>query len=91
MSQRTAPTLDDVARAAGVSRATASRVVNGVVPVSQPAAEAVRRAKSRCSAIAPTPLPFITVEILRQEEESRLEWLQVIRLQDRLLTWDILL
>ena len=44
MSQRTAPTLDDVARAAGVSRATASRVVNGVVPVSQPAAEAVRRA-----------------------------------------------
>ena len=37
-------TLLDVARAAGVSRATASRVVNGVVPVSQPAAEAVRRA-----------------------------------------------
>ena len=40
MSERTAPTLDDVARAAGVSRATASRVINGVVPVSPPAAEA---------------------------------------------------
>lgn len=44
MSERTAPTLDDVARAAGVSRATASRVINGVVPVSKPASEAVRRA-----------------------------------------------
>lgn len=44
MSERTAPTLDDVARAAGVSRATASRVINGVVPVSPPAAEAVRNA-----------------------------------------------
>ena len=33
----------------------------------------------------------MTVEILRQEEESRSEWLQVIRLPDRLLTWDILL
>ena len=44
MSQRTAPTLDDVARAAGVSRATASRVINGVVPVSRPATEAVREA-----------------------------------------------
>ena len=43
MSQRTAPTLDDVARAAGVSRATASRAITGVVPVSAPAAEAVRR------------------------------------------------
>ena len=30
MTERTAPTLDDVARAAGVSRATASRVINGV-------------------------------------------------------------
>ena len=44
MSERTAPTLDDVARAAGVSRATASRVINGVVPVSRPATEAVRQA-----------------------------------------------
>lgn len=44
MSERSAPTLDDVARAAGVSRATASRVINGVVPVSKPASEAVRRA-----------------------------------------------
>ncbi len=44
MIQRTAPTLDDVARAAGVSRATASRVINGVVPVSQPASEAVKKA-----------------------------------------------
>ena len=44
MSQRTAPTLDDVARAAGVSRATASRVITGVVPVSAAAAEAVRNA-----------------------------------------------
>lgn len=44
MTQRSAPTLDDVAKAAGVSRATASRVVNGVVPVSRPAAEAVHRA-----------------------------------------------
>lgn len=33
---------------------------------------------------------FITVEILKQEEENRSEWLQVIRLQDRLSTWDIL-
>ena len=44
MSERMAPTLDDVARAAGVSRATASRVINGVVPVSRPAADAVRKA-----------------------------------------------
>ena len=44
MSERTAPTLDDVARAAGVSRATASRVINGVVPVSRPASDAVRKA-----------------------------------------------
>ena len=46
MSERIAPTLDDVARAAGVSRATASRVINGVVPVSRPAADAVRKALS---------------------------------------------
>lgn len=46
MSERIAPTLDDVARAAGVSRATASRVINGVVPVSRPAADAVRKAVS---------------------------------------------
>ena len=44
MTERTAPTLDDVARAAGVSRATASRVINGAVPVSRPATEAVRKA-----------------------------------------------
>ena len=44
MNHRTAPTLDDVARAAGVSRATASRVINGVVPVSRPATEAVLEA-----------------------------------------------
>lgn len=37
-------TLDDVARAAGVSRATVSRVVNGSKPVNDEAARAVRRA-----------------------------------------------
>ena len=47
MSQRTSPTLDDVARAAGVSRATASRVINGAVPVSRPATEAVQQAVAR--------------------------------------------
>ena len=39
-----APTLEDVARAAGVSRATASRVVRGDVNVTGPKAESVRRA-----------------------------------------------
>lgn len=39
-----APTLEDVARAAGVSRATASRVVRGDVRVTGPRADAVRRA-----------------------------------------------
>lgn len=38
------PTLEQVARAAGVSRATVSRVVNGSVTVAAPAREAVRRA-----------------------------------------------
>lgn len=37
-------TLEDVARAAGVSRATVSRVVNSSKPVSPEAAEAVRKA-----------------------------------------------
>ncbi|MFD9455942.1 LacI family DNA-binding transcriptional regulator [Streptomyces sp. NPDC059985] len=40
----TAPTLEDVARAAGVSRATVSRVVNGVRNVDPGIQEAVRRA-----------------------------------------------
>ncbi|MEU9029745.1 LacI family DNA-binding transcriptional regulator [Streptomyces sp. NPDC048383] len=40
----TAPTLEDVARAAGVSRATVSRVVNGVRNVDPGIREAVRRA-----------------------------------------------
>ncbi|MFG2617486.1 LacI family DNA-binding transcriptional regulator [Streptomyces sp. NPDC048507] len=39
-----APTLEDVARAAGVSRATVSRVVNGVRNVDPAIREAVRRA-----------------------------------------------
>ncbi len=41
---RDAPTLDEVARAAGVSRATASRVVNGESRVSAAARSAVERA-----------------------------------------------
>ncbi|MFF4318973.1 LacI family DNA-binding transcriptional regulator [Streptomyces sp. NPDC001568] len=40
----TAPTLEDVARAAGVSRATVSRVVNGVRNVDPGIQDAVRRA-----------------------------------------------
>ena len=38
------PTLEEVARRAGVSRATASRVVNGSTTVAAPIREAVRRA-----------------------------------------------
>jgi DNA-binding LacI/PurR family transcriptional regulator len=41
---RPAPTLEDVAAVAGVSRATASRVLNGVPTVRASSAEAVRRA-----------------------------------------------
>lgn len=41
---RRAPTLEDVAAAAGVSRATASRVINGVPTVGPAAAAAVRTA-----------------------------------------------
>ncbi|MFC9947588.1 LacI family DNA-binding transcriptional regulator [Streptomyces pratensis] len=42
----TAPTLEDVARAAGVSRATVSRVINGVRNVDPAIQEAVRQAVS---------------------------------------------
>ncbi len=38
------PTLEDVARAAGVSRATVSRVINGIRNVDPSIQEAVRRA-----------------------------------------------
>src|SRR5436190_22433834 len=41
---RSAPTLDEVARAAGVSRATASRVFGGHPQVSEGARKAVERA-----------------------------------------------
>ncbi|MER7763533.1 LacI family DNA-binding transcriptional regulator [Streptomyces sp. NPDC097619] len=44
---RKAPTLEDVAREAGVSRATVSRVVNGVRNVDPDLREAVRRAIER--------------------------------------------
>ena len=44
---RDAPTLDQVAREAGVSRATASRVVNGEARVSAATRSAVERAVSR--------------------------------------------
>ncbi|WP_413760311.1 LacI family DNA-binding transcriptional regulator [Streptomyces sp. MMBL 11-3] len=44
---RQAPTLEDVAREAGVSRATVSRVVNGVRNVDPTIQETVRRAISR--------------------------------------------
>lgn len=43
-NERTLPTLDDVARVAGVSRATVSRVVNGGHLVSGETAESVNRA-----------------------------------------------
>lgn len=41
---RRPPTIEDVARAAGVGRGTASRVLNGSVQVSPAARAAVRRA-----------------------------------------------
>ncbi|KMS65636.1 LacI family transcriptional regulator, partial [Streptomyces leeuwenhoekii] len=46
MSKR-GPTLEDVAREAGVSRATVSRVVNGVRNVDPRIQDVVRRAISR--------------------------------------------
>src|SRR4051794_1748104 len=45
--RRRAPTLEDVAREAGVSRATVSRVVNGIRNVDPEIQEAVRRAIER--------------------------------------------
>ncbi len=44
---RKAPTLEDVAREAGVSRATVSRVVNGIRNVDPAIREAVREAIAR--------------------------------------------
>ncbi|KAF4406351.1 MULTISPECIES: LacI family DNA-binding transcriptional regulator [Streptomyces] len=44
MSQNATPTLEEVARAAGVSRATASRAINGLPYVSERAREQVARA-----------------------------------------------
>src|SRR4051812_42043048 len=44
MVTRERPTLEAVARRAGVSRATVSRVVNGSTTVAEPIQEAVRRA-----------------------------------------------
>ena len=44
---RQAPTLEDVAREAGVSRATVSRVVNGIRNVDPEIQEVVRRAIKR--------------------------------------------
>src|SRR6478735_378914 len=44
---RQAPTLEDVARVAGVSRATVSRVINGVRNVDPGIQEVVRRAIER--------------------------------------------
>lgn len=46
-AHRASVTLEDVARAAGVSRATASRALNGSDPVSTPARERVRAVAGR--------------------------------------------
>src|SRR3990170_6657494 len=50
-SRRAAPTLEEVAAAAGVSRSTVSRVVNGSNQVSPDAAEAVQTAIDRLNYI----------------------------------------
>ncbi|MDG4797617.1 LacI family DNA-binding transcriptional regulator [Micromonospora sp. WMMD1082] len=54
-SRPSQPTLADVARAAGVSTATASRALNGTGPVSAPVRERVRRIAADLSYV-PNPL-----------------------------------